>query len=389
MKRAKLVPGISTSFSTNIAAPPLNSKTVGYWLLGTGGLVGCMVSVGGLTRLTKSGLSMTDWKVQGSLPPSSQQDWEAEFNRYKTFPEWQQRKSMSLEEFKFIYYWEWGHRMLGRALGVVYIAPLTYFALRRQIPPALYGKLAALLGLGATQGLIGWWMVRSGLEDVDSTQRKEIRVSPYRLATHLGMAFTTGTLLLWTGFEALSSTDRQKQAELLRRLATGDVKQLLRVHRLGVASLSLIGITALSGAFVAGNSAGCAFNTWPKMGDEWVPSEVWSMPLQPAWRNFFETTATVQFDHRMLAYTSAATVALTFAAARRPSVWALLPLSAQTSLNAMAAMVGVQISLGIATLLTYVPIELAATHQAGSLALLAFGTRFVHSMKIVQRLTQK
>jgi heme a synthase len=161
-----------------------------------------MVTVGGVTRLTKSGLAMTDWKLQGSLPPMNQQEWQAEFARYKQFPEYQQRKSMTLDEFKFIFWWEYGHRMLGRTLGVIYGVPLLYFTARRMIPAHITGKVALLLGLGGTQGLVGWWMVRSGL-NLSPQQQKEIRVSPYRLATHLGMAFTTFALLVHTGLEAL------------------------------------------------------------------------------------------------------------------------------------------------------------------------------------------
>jgi len=365
--------------AVSAAAVPVANKAVAYWLLGTGAMVGCMVSVGGLTRLTKSGLSMTDWRIQGSLPPQDDQEWQIEFERYQTYPEWQQRKTMTLDEFKFIYYWEWGHRMLGRTLGMVYVVPLTYFALRRQIPKHLYGKLAALLGLGTTQGLIGWWMVRSGLEGVDPNQRREIRVSPYRLATHLGMAFTTGTLLLWTGFEALNP--KEKLAAVAKNIGSKNLQKLLHVRRLGLGAFALIGTTAISGAFVAGNDAGCAYNTWPKMDEEWVPSEV--LEMEPMWRNFFENTATVQFDHRMLAYSTATAIGLTYAAARQGNLWAVLPQPAKRSLNAMAAMVGVQISLGVATLLNYVPIELAASHQAGSLVLLGLGTRFLHSMKFV------
>mmetsp|Transcript_12973 Transcript_12973/g.21291 ORF Transcript_12973/g.21291 Transcript_12973/m.21291 type:complete len:442 (-) Transcript_12973:346-1671(-) len=373
----------ATSLSTAACTPGTQvvDKAVGYWLLGTGALVGCMVSVGGLTRLTKSGLSMTDWKVQGSLPPQTQDEWEKEFERYKQFPEWQQRKSMTLDEFKYIFYWEWGHRALGRALGLAYCLPLALFAARGRLRPDLRPKLAALLGLGGTQGLVGWWMVRSGLEGVDPRQRKEIRVSPYRLAAHLGMAFTTGTLLLWTGLEALAAPGAAAAAarQLLEAGPPEALRGVRRVRSLGLAALPLIFATALSGAFVAGNDAGCAYNTWPKMDEEWVPSEI--LDMKPLWRNFFENTATVQFDHRMLAYSTTAAIGLTYAAARRGPVWGALPADARRSLAGLAGMVGVQASLGVATLLSHVPIELAATHQAGSLVLLGLGTKFVHSMR--------
>jgi heme A synthase len=193
---------------------PLSSRPVATWLFGTAGAVAVMVTVGGVTRLTKSGLAMTDWKLQGSLPPMNQQEWEAEFSRYKQFPEYQQRKSMTLDEFKFIFWWEYGHRMLGRTLGVIYGVPLLYFTARRMIPAHITGKVALLLGLGGTQGLVGWWMVRSGL-NLSPQQQKEIRVSPYRLATHLGMAFTTFALLVHTGLEALHGPAAAQQVSLV------------------------------------------------------------------------------------------------------------------------------------------------------------------------------
>ena len=159
-------------------------RAVGYWLLGCSGLVASMVTIGGLTRLTKSGLSMAYWKPTRVMPPVTYEEWAAEFEMYKRFPEWQQRQSMTLDEFKFIFYWEYGHRMLGRTVGVAFGAPLAYFLARGRIPAHLRGRMAGLFALGGSQGVIGWWMVKSGLE-VDPKQRKEIRVSPYRLATHL------------------------------------------------------------------------------------------------------------------------------------------------------------------------------------------------------------
>lgn len=188
----------------------VNHRPVGYWLLGMGGLVAGMVTVGGITRLTRSGLSMTDWKLHGSVPPITTEEWEVEFERYKQFPEWQQRQSMTLNEFKFIYFWEYAHRMMGRFIGVAFTVPGLYFAARGMIPKYLYPRMALLFSMGGCQGLIGWWMVKSGLE-MDPQQRREIRVSPYRLATHLSMAFTTYVLLIWTGLDVLRSPEQMKQ----------------------------------------------------------------------------------------------------------------------------------------------------------------------------------
>jgi cytochrome c oxidase assembly protein subunit 15 len=184
-----------------VTPPPKEHTAIAYWLLGMSGLVATMVTIGGVTRLTRSGLSMTDWTLSGGLPPTTTALWEVEFDRYKQFPEWQQRQSMTLDEFKFIYAWEYGHRMMGRFLGIAFTIPLIVFSARGMVPRSLYPRLGLLFGLGGTQGLIGWWMVRSGLKEqsIHPSQTREIRVSPYRLATHLSMAFTTYTVLLWTG----------------------------------------------------------------------------------------------------------------------------------------------------------------------------------------------
>lgn len=381
---------MSSSSSTSL-------RPLAYWLLGTGALVAGMVTVGGITRLTKSGLSMTDWRVQGSLPPLNETEWQAEFARYKHFPEYQQRQSMTLDEFKFIFYWEWGHRMMGRFIGLAYGLPFAYFAVRGRIPRSLYPRLATLFALGGGQGLIGWWMVKSGLE-MDPQQRKEIRVSPYRLTAHLGMAFTTFSLLIWTGMDLFHPPEHAVRAAtaLKTHLAAAAraggpqasqelLGRILRVRHLGIASAGLLGVTILSGAFVAGNDAGRAYNTFPKMGEDfWIPPEAWEM--EPKWRNFFENTALVQLDHRVLALSTAGLISATFLAARRGQVWRVLPAETRTALTATVGMAGAQVALGISTLLMYVPVPLAAAHQAGSLVLLSLLSWSVHSLKFLKKL---
>jgi cytochrome c oxidase assembly protein subunit 15 len=217
------------------------------------GLVAAMVTIGGITRLTRSGLSMTDWKLQGNLPPITLSEWEIEFERYKQFPEWQQRKNMTLDEFKFIYYWEYGHRMMGRALGFAFAIPGAYFAARGMIPKRLYPRVALLFGLGGTQGLIGWWMVKSGL-NVDPAQRKEIRVSPYRLTTHLTMAFTTYGLLLWTAMDILHGPEAMRATA--QKISAECMKHARKIRAMAAVSAGLAAVTIVSGAFVAGNDAG-------------------------------------------------------------------------------------------------------------------------------------
>ncbi|MEM6497291.1 MAG: COX15/CtaA family protein [Pseudomonadota bacterium] len=341
------------------------NRAVGYWLLGCGGMVGGMVCVGGLTRLTRSGLSMTDWKLQGSLPPLTQSDWEREFERYKQYPEWEQRRSMDIDEFKAIYWWEYAHRMAGRAVGLCFVGPLIYFGVRGQLPSSIQPQLAVLFGLGGTQGFVGWWMVKSGLDEGIRGQKKEIRVSPYRLATHLGLAFTTYSLLLWTALDVLSppTTLPRHAAIVLRPVA--------------LASCCVVFATALSGAFVAGNDAGRAFNTFPTMDGQWFPDGL--TQLQPAYRNLAENTATVQFVHRLLAATSTASV-LGLASAALP-IWLSLPLAIRQALALAGLALTAQVSLGISTLLLYVPIPLAAAHQVGSLFLLTTLLKTAHLLR--------
>lgn len=333
-------------------------KPVAYWLLGVGGLVAGMVTVGGITRLTRSGLSMTDWKLQGSFPPTTPEEWEKEFARYKTFPEWQQRKSMTVEDFKFIYFWEYGHRMMGRFIGLAFVLPGAYFLARGRIPKAMYPRIGTLFFLGGSQGLIGWWMVKSGL-DVDPAEKKEIRVSPYRLTAHLAMAFTTYTYLIWSALDLLRPAAQAQAAAA--KLAPACLKYTSKVRKLALLNGALVATTVLSGGFVAGNDAGRAFNSFPKMGDDWVPEGM--MELAPWWRNLFENTATVQFDHRVLALTTITAIGAMYASVLRSVHWSALPRFTRLAFHSVAAMAATQVGLGISTLLMYVPIPLAAAHQ--------------------------
>ena len=253
--------------------------------------------------------------------------------------------------------------------------------------------MALLFSLGGAQGLIGWWMVKSGLGKDVLESNKEIRVSPYRLATHLSMAFTTYGLLLWTGLEVLRPTSATVEAVVMKNGATSLTPDLLKHTRklrgMSAVNLALVATTVLSGAYVAGNDAGRAYNTFPKMGDEWVPGGMWT--LEPKWRNIVENTATVQFDHRILALTTLSSIATMFYTAKTTmagQVWnKVLPRYTRVMMHSAAGMAVVQVGLGISTLLLYVPLELAATHQLGSLVLLTFSTAALHSMKFARVLS--
>ncbi|KAL7470870.1 hypothetical protein ACHAXS_011158 [Conticribra weissflogii] len=458
-----------------LPATPLNPHApIAKWLLTNSALVLSMIHIGGITRLTKSGLSMTDWKPLGSLPPLSQREWEDEFERYKTFPEWEQRKSMTLDEFKYIFYWEWGHRMLGRVVGVAFVGPWVYFSWMHRpnlaasgvaaatggggsassslfaslvprmpltasstiVPPRYQPRLALLCAMGGTQGLVGWWMVKSGLGDDRRGDRREIRVSPYRLAAHLTMAVGTYSLLTWTGLNVLSYpvdefavknaataatnaattatttiTTTTNGPSLLRQyakslsLSPSSLRHAKTLRTGTLHTIALTGLTIVSGAFVAGNDAGNAYNTYPLMDDRFVPWEDMVDPeLHPKYRNLFETTATVQFNHRVLGTTTALSAlglaayglfhpagraaAATTLTSQRLSTAAVVPSTTpqvRRGLVALGTAATAQMSLGIATLLNYVPIHLAAAHQLGSLVVLSCGIYTAHSLRYAGR----
>jgi heme a synthase len=369
----------------------------GQWLLGVSALVIGMISIGGITRLTKSGLSMTTWSITGTLPPLTLEDWQREFERYKSFPEFQQRANMTLQEFQFIYTWEYGHRMIGRFIGLAYLGPLVYFSVRKRIPVGYGPRMALLGGLGLAQGIVGWWMVQSGLTEDRRHEKKEIRVKPLRLATHLSMAVVTYSLLFWTAMDMvrypIAVTPRFSPNA--QPLVQDIVKYLSRIRVPGVLLTALTGITIVSGAFVAGNDAGRAYNTFPKMNDEWFPSDYFS-PSEwsrqegrpEIWRNLYENTATVQFNHRVcgsLTAITGASLAL-YGLYRFPSTVpsSLFP-SLRTGLMAVGLAVTGQFALGVTTLLTYVPISLAALHQLGSIVVLTSSLYLLHSVRTVSK----
>ncbi|CAI5744450.1 unnamed protein product [Peronospora destructor] len=362
-KVRKLTASIATI--ENVAA----NRPITYWIFGTAALVGSTIAVGGATRLTRSGLSMVQWKPQGSLPPTTREEWEEQFEIYKQFPEYKQRQNMTLEEFKRIFWWEYGHRMLGRTIGLVYTVPLVYFMLRKKLPRELYKRFGILFALGTTQGGVGWWMVRSGLGEHGKEQlekRNEVRVSPYRLATHLAFAFTTLGVLLWTGFSLVAPPSR---AAMTREMISPNViKQVTRIRKILHYVSTVLGFTIVSGAFVAGTDAGMAYNTFPKMDGQWIPDNLFV--IEPKYKNFFENVPLVQLDHRILALSTLTGFSAVYAMARRPYIWKQLPQQSRNALNMALTAVSSQVLLGITTLITCVPIPLAILHQCSAIVVL-------------------
>lgn len=340
------MPVIMSTINTGDNFPALQHRRIALWLLVCCGLLAAMVMVGGITRLTHSGLSIVEWRpLVGTLPPLNDGEWQATFALYKQTPEFRIMNSqMTLDGFKRIFWWEYVHRLLGRVIGLAFLLPLIYFIARKHVDRALGWRLAGIFALGALQGAMGWYMVQSGLVD-------NPRVSPLRLAAHLGIAFVIYAAML-TQALALLAPRRGQPGATQRRL-----------WRQSVALTALIFLMVLSGALVAGTRAGRVYNTFPLMGEHVVPPEV--LALDPWYVNFFSNLATVQFDHRLLAWLLAFLVPLFWWQARQ----ARLPRAARLACDLLLAALGLQIALGIATLLAHVPIALAVAHQMGALLL--------------------
>ncbi|CAN6479621.1 unnamed protein product [Victoria cruziana] len=349
-----------------VTAGPEAQKRVGMWIFGCAAWVFSMVVLGGVTRLTRSGLSMTDWKFAGGLPPLTEEEWDAEFEKYKQSPEYKRvHRGMNVQDFKFIYWMEYAHRMWGRGLGVIFAVPFTYFLAKGYITRQLGLRLGTLFVLGAGQGFVGWWMVKSGLEPV--SEYVEPRVSAYRLAAHLTSAFVIYCGMLWTGLSVVMPQPPTGTIEWVRGAA--------KLRRFVIPISILVGVTSVSGAFVAGNDAGRAYNTFPKMGDTWIPDDIFE--LKPIFRNFFENTSMVQFDHRILATATLFAVGAMWFATRKldmhPGIRSLI--------GSTLGMASLQVTLGISALLSYVPVSLGTAHQAGALTLLTMMVILTHTVR--------
>ena len=336
---------------------PLRHRAVGFWLLAVSALLFCMVVLGGVTRLTNSGLSITEWRpVTGVIPPLSDADWQVELEKYRQIPEYQQiNTGMSMPAFQRIYLYEWSHRLLGRLIGLAFLIPFLVFLWRRWIDRPLALRLAAIFLLGGLQGALGWYMVKSGL-----TVRTD--VSQYRLTAHLGMAFAIQAAIIWTALG---------QMRLGGVLAgSGSAARRLGLWALGFAAL--VYSQVLLGGFVAGLDAGMIYNTWPLMGNSLVPGDL--VVDGTWWHNLFENHAMVQFNHRLGAYGLTVAAMLLWLGVHRAQVGE----SARRAANWMLAGLAAQMVLGIATLLLVVPVPLAAAHQAGAFILFTLALRTAH-----------
>jgi cytochrome c oxidase assembly protein subunit 15 len=332
-------------------------RPIAYWLFACCAMVFATLIVGGVTRLTHSGLSIVEWQpLVGTIPPLSEGDWLDLFAKYQLTPEFQQvNLAMTVDEFKFIFWWEWVHRLLGRSIGLVFFLPFLGFLLRGQLDRALWPKLFSFFVLGGLQGAMGWYMVKSGLVD-------DPRVSQYRLTAHLGLAFLIFGLMLWTALDLLRArVPRPSSPAGLRRFAA--------------ALAGLVFFMVLTGGLVAGIHAGLAYNSFPLMNGDFMPEQMWL--IEPWWLNLFSNIGTVQFNHRLVAW------ALIFLI---PILWwrgrgANLSPRARLALDVFLAWLAVQVALGITTLLLVVPVALAAAHQAGAMVLFGLSLWVNHELR--------
>jgi len=332
-----------------------NNRLVAKWLLVCCALVFAMVVLGGVTRLTGSGLSMVDWRpVTGILPPLTDDAWQRTFEMYQDTPQFQKVNShMDVHAFKEIFWLEYMHRLLGRSIGIVFLVPFLFFAWRGFIRRDEWLKYGTMFVLGGMQGLLGWYMVKSGLVDNPA-------VSQYRLTAHLVAAFLIYAYMFWVALSLLYPSESSTRHPWYGKT---------------VALTALITITVISGGFVAGLKAGKIYNTFPMMGNYWVPPDV--MALDPWWLNIFENMATVQFDHRVLAVTTFLLIVVYWFRMPRSE----LPARVAKGVNALLHTAILQVALGITTLLLVVPIPLAAAHQGVAMILFTVGLYLCHGLR--------
>ncbi len=333
-----------------------NRLAVARWLLICCGLVFAMVVLGGFTRLTGSGLSMADWRpLMGVLPPLTDAEWQRVFDLYRQTPEFLKVNShMDVEAFKGIFWLEYLHRLLGRLIGVAFLVPFIYFVVKGYIGRQEWPKYLLMFVLGGLQGLLGWYMVKSGLVDMP-------HVSQYRLTAHLTAAFLIYAFMLWVALSLLHPVKNEGP----RHPWFGRT----------VALVTLISVTILSGGFVAGLKAGKILNTFPLMGDAWIPTGI--LALEPLWRNPFDNAITAQFDHRWLAITTLVVIVVFWNRARKAG----LPARARPAVNALLHTAIFQVLLGITTLLLAVPVVLGAAHQAVAMLLFTVALYLLHSLR--------
>jgi cytochrome c oxidase assembly protein subunit 15 len=343
----------------NMLAKTRNNRQIAIWLLTVCALIFCMVVLGGVTRLTRSGLSMVEWDpIMGVIPPLNETEWQASFDKYKQYPEYRHyNQDMSLGEFKGIFYFEYGHRVLGRLIGMAFLLGFLYFLFTRKLRRDMIPALMIMFVLGGMQGLLGWFMVKSGLVD-------RPHVSQYRLTAHLSAAIAIYSYIFWYAMGLL------KQEQSMFRL-----QPTTSLRNYGRYITILVFVMILSGGFVAGTRAGFTFNTFPTMNGYWLPPGI--MDMKPWYMNFFENITTIQFTHRVMALVVFISIMIYWLR----SLGQNMHDTTRFGFHLLLVMLLIQVGLGISTLLLAVPVLLAAAHQAGALLLFTIALYLNHELR--------
>jgi len=371
---------IEAKVATETTAVP---RVVGWWMGGIAGMCFGAVVLGGVTRLTESGLSMVDWKLFGRPPPMTEDAWLIEFDKYKESPEFKYKNSeISMNDFKFIWMMEYGHRMWGRTIGAVYYIPAGLMWAAGYFTPAIKKRVVIGGALLACQGLMGWYMVKSGLDHKNFEGPNDVpRVSQYRLAAHLSAAMVLYSFMLWNSLSVLKPPKEFTPKSLYQNSASQSlVQSLVKFRRLAMGTKGLVFATAVSGAFVAGLDAGLTYNSFPLMAGRVIPDDLFA--YAPWLSNFTENPTTVQFDHRILGTTTLGFISWMFYKSRQVP----LPAPARKAALAVMCMGWMQVGLGITTLLLYVPVPIAAMHQSGALVTLSTALWLSHELKLIKLL---
>lgn len=336
-----------------------NDRAIAFWLISIAMIIYAMVILGGVTRLTGSGLSMVEWDpIMGIIPPLTEQEWQDTFEKYKQFPEYQKKNMhMDLGGFQEIFIFEYAHRVLGRLIGLAFLIPFIFFLARRQIRAGLAPRLITMFVLGGLQGLLGWYMVKSGLNH-------DPHVSQYRLAAHLSMAILIYSYILWVAWGLLHPSAENSW-----------IRGIDPLRRLTLTGVVLVCLMILSGAFVAGTRAGLGYNTFPSMNGYFIPPGLFDM--SPFYLNFVENRTTIQFDHRMLAYVLILYMPFLWYRAQK---FSLSPRT-RMAFHIMLVLFILQITLGITTLIYEVPVSLGAAHQGGALLVLTSVLYAMHELR--------
>jgi len=373
-KRFAMSANLTATMKESVVKDPLP-----WWLFGCAGMVATTLTIGAAARLTRSGASMLYWKPHSMLPPTNETEWNEEFGTYREFSHHHQRKPMNLDDFKHNFKWEYAHRLLGQGTALAFAGPLAYFYTKGKLPTSTHGQLAMVLALGATQMYVGRKMVRSNVEERHRSEESGFYAT-FGLPAHAAFSLANMSLLLWTGFRLVSP--KSKAATLREVTSSSALKDIGEVRKYFLAVTGLLLGTIITGTGVAEIDAGKEFNTFPKMGEHWIPNGLFDQ--RPRLRNFYDNVALVQLDHRLLAVGTFTAYTALYMKARRPNIWQSLPKESQTAMNVTMGAIGGQVVFGITMLVNAVPTTLAMVHASGAALILSSSLWTLYTLRFAR-----